>query len=187
MVKIWRRFGGDGRTYASLQNADLLGVDLASGRPLAVEFPKNLFVRLEKAAPPDDYFYAGRMVIVSEKLKRVFDDVGVRAQYFKVPVVGPRGRRLKKRYFYANLLTVVDCLDWGRTKGKREGGCVTQIRKIALHAKRITDEPLFYVAKTVSPVLCAQKQLIDAVARAKCVGPTFADPKDWVGPGWIFD
>jgi hypothetical protein len=189
MVKIWCSYGGEDCTYAGLEHdEELLKVDFASGAPLSVQWPKDLFIRLESAQPPDDYFCIGTMFVVSERIKRVFDDTGVHAEYFQIPVVFPRGRKVKKIYYYANVLAIADCLDWKRSKYTLSPrGNAEFIKKICLVETKVPKDPLFYVAKTIARVLCAHDSLVAALNDAECVGPTFATPEDWIGPGSIYD
>ena len=74
MVRIlsddWR---GENCTLAHLANASKLsGLRLSAGEPLMSQFPDAVRIVIKTQGEPGDYFVAGPMPVISERIKQVF-------------------------------------------------------------------------------------------------------------------
>lgn len=184
MTKIWcDDFDDDTYTDAKIEDVrSFIGIPLASGRPLGDRFPKGTRVRIRSSGPPADFFMAGPMFVISEKMKTVFEQFHAKVEYFTLEARGVPQTALDSAYYFANLIEVVDCFDWERAEFTEEGGFATDIERLVFKASAIGDQPLFRVARTISSVVATSDALAALAQERGCSGVIFCDPSQWRNP-----
>ena len=173
----------DSYTDAAIQDPRrFVGIPLAAGQSLADRFPVGTKLVLRSDGTPSDFFMAGPMLVISERLKAIFGEFGVAAEFFPVELTLPSGRASDSRWFFQNILAVVDCLDWEKSQFTSEKGFATNIQRILLSKEMTGQQPLFRVARTIPSLVCASDELAAAVTAAGCTGLVFKKPEEWRNP-----
>ena len=184
MVRIWCEDSSDeSYTDAGIQNVrEFIGLPFALGMPLTGRFPEATKLVLRSAGEPRDFFMAGPMPVVSERLRAVLEGFRVAAEFFPVEVVSKDGSSLGSRWCCLNVLSVVDCLDWEKSVYKLEKNFATQLERVAVVDEAIGAHALFRIARAIPSLICASESLSDAVAASGCSGVVFKKPEDWRNP-----
>jgi hypothetical protein len=182
MVKIIRAdYDEVNYTDAKIEHVeDFIGIPLVSGGSLRGRFPERTRVLVQSKRPPTDFFEAGPMPIVSQRVQDLFRRFEVNAEYYRVQVI-QRKKTLPPHYYY-NLLAEADCFDWDVSEYEREDVYATNIDRLLLKTSAIPDEPLFLVARTIPEVVCASDLLADALQQAGCTGLRILEVSDWWNP-----
>lgn len=118
MTKIWRQSQAEEvRTEAFIADSDWVAdFDHALGvsRWRAGDSSSPATVEIESEHPPDDYFDALDMFVVSDRLKTVLENFDVHAEYLPIRVIY-MGNEYKDEAFYCcNILDAVECFDFER-------------------------------------------------------------------------
>lgn len=182
MVKMWRHETTEG-SYVDARIKDLRpfrAIPLGAGESLVGRFPGGVSVLVESARGPSDYFTAGPMRLVSDKLKKIFADAEVNAEYFPVSVQH-KAKELAE-FWCLNLLETVDCLDWETSKFLPEKGFARKITKLALQMNAIQNQPLFRIGRTIPVLVAASEDLASKVRQANCSGIVLKSPEEWTNP-----
>jgi hypothetical protein len=166
-------------TRASIDNPRALdGLKLTAGEPIAGGLPL-LRLEITTSFPPADYFNAGPVFVVSHRLRQVFDEFGVSAEYFLVTLMRNGQEIGDGQYFFANLLEKIDCLDRERSTYTIDGEYVDTIKNLAIDENKAHGRPLFRLAKTYDMITLVSEPLAKALDASGITGVKFVDPKDW--------
>jgi Immunity protein family (Imm11) len=191
VLLIWREDTGPGAwTKVDLTNyLELcdLGLELFRCAP----FPQGLpDAKVEVVTPgePADFFVAGPAWVVSDRMRELLESFRVAAEFIPVRLTW-KGRAYQERRFYlVNLLDVVECFDYRRSRYKRTPRGVHEIEELVLDDAKAAGRHLFTVGPLPSPepnpaavrgvIRCASEELATAVLRAGMSGAEFTLPKD---------
>ncbi len=184
MVRIWCEDSSDElSTDAGIQNTrQFLGLPFALGIPMIGRFPEATKLVLRSAGAPRDFFMAGPMPVVSERLRTILEGFRVAAEFFPVDVISKDGSSLGSRWCCLNVLSVVDCLDWEKSVYKLEKNFATGLERVALVDDAIGSQALCRIARAIPSLICASDCLSDAVVASGCTGVVFKKPEDWRNP-----
>jgi hypothetical protein len=157
----------------------LLDVRLCFGDSLAGKFPSGIRIQIESEAAPNDYFVAGPMPVIGERVKSVLDSFKANVEYFQLDVTLSNGRKAGTPYYYPNILDVIDCLDWDASHYTPEQTYATDVRKLVLRESVMKHHPLFLVARVTTTLICVQEEVATALQEAGCKGIVLESPAEW--------
>ena len=180
MTKVWKADTENERYYtrtALLNVKEFLHVRTMSGAPLAGRFP-GARIRITSDDPPADYFTAGTLFIVSERLKAVLEDCGARVELFPVEVTF-QDAPTDSRYYFVNILDEADCLDRAASKYSEQAGYVGDIKKLVLNESQTGNKPLFRLAQAYQFVVLVSEPLAAAIEAAHVTGVRLIEPSAW--------
>ncbi len=182
-VYLFTRYWEKSTLNASVRNClRLMDIPTHKHESLKGIFPHDIEVIVDSKGNPDDCFLASPLLVISEKLKNVFDEFSVNSEYFAVSVEDRDGRKLNAHYFHPNILELVDCFNWSESLYTKEKGFATKINRTTL--KRIKAvPPLFYVSKTIPRILCVRGDVLERMKEVGYSGPDFVRETEWKGFG----
>lgn len=142
-------------------------------------------VEVKSQPPLADYFSANGLFIVSERLKLVFEDFAVHAEFLQLRLVNRRGIALANQGFYCcNILDAVDCFDHSRgectfheTPGFADH--IDKIKKMAIDEEKAAPYHLFRLAKGGEHLVFTSNPLAEEIAKRGLTGMRFIPPEDW--------
>lgn len=181
MTKVWKADTENEARYtrASLLNVrDFRGVKTMTGEPLSDRFP-GAQIAIDSEQPPADYFTAGPLFIVSDRLLSVLQQFPVRTELHPVKVIARRAVQRSLRYFFVNILDEVDCLDRAASEYIEKGGFAGDISKLVLDESKMAAVHLFRLARASQFVVLVSDSLATAVDCAGVVGVRFVEPSGW--------
>jgi Immunity protein family (Imm11) len=181
MVKIWCQ---DPEIYTDAKASDLrtiMNIPVALGKELRELFPCEL--KVESKTAPIDFFKAGELFMVSEKVKQLIQAQQARVELFPVPVL--HKKQVVGGFFFVNILDLIDCIDQKHTVRVGTGYFPNDIKRLVLHTDRVEGVSLFRIAGTI--LIGASDSLATAVEKAGCAGVKFASPRDWRNPTLLGD
>lgn len=191
MLLIWREeTNPDIWTEAEATNyleLDELGLNISTCIPVPALLPP-MIIDVKTSNEPADFFFAGLVFIASEELRAVLEDFKVHAQFLPVKMLR-RGRRYtRKTFFFVNLLDVVDCFDYDRSKYRKTIKGVHEIKKLVLDDSRAIGHHLFKVGPLPSAkpnpqairdvIRCSSEELATHIHKAGLTGVVFTKPED---------
>lgn len=159
------------------------GLSFASGQPAPRPFPDTTVDVCSDPAPPD-FFQPGSLFLVSDRLKVVLEQFGVRAEFFRVQVLHQGRECADRAYYFCNILDVVECLDLEHgeyTFWKKPGFTdhVDAIKKLAIDEGRASGHDLFRIAKGAEYIACVSDRVATEVQSQKLTGMRLVNPEDW--------
>lgn len=157
------------------------GISWVDCQPVQGTFP-DITLEISVPHPPRDYFHAGSMFIVSNRLKSVLEEFEVRAEFFPVRILYEEQEYQKQAYYYCNILDCVDCFD--RTRGEYTfwpSGHVKGINKLAIDEDTAAGHDLFRIANGGEYIVCTSDRVAAAIIEQKCRGVVLKKPEDWNG------
>jgi len=114
---------------------------------------------------------------VSETLKTVLArETGNAIEYLPVQLRDPKGRTVSSRYYIANVLGTVDCLDLGQSQVKMSNIIKTSILKfdkLVLDESKIPPEQKIFRLGGKTDFLIVREDLVQALREAGCTGCRF--------------
>ena len=166
-------------TRASIENAkDLKGIRITACEPLAGVLPE-LRVAVTSDYPPADYFNAGPLMLVSERLKSVLLEHGARAEFLAV-VLTRNGKPLDfGSYYVFNLLGKVDCLDYERAVYQMDGEFVDKIERLAIDEGKAQGHAVCRLDRCFDVITAADQKLAQAIQGQGLTGMKFIDAAEW--------
>jgi hypothetical protein len=184
MILIWCDDSSDeSYTDAALPNArQFIGVPFALGVPLTGRFPDATKLVLRSTLEPLDFFRAGPMPVVSERLWAILEQFRVGAEFFPVEVISKNGSILNSRWFCMNVLPAIDCLDWENSVYKLDRDFATELERVSLVEDASDSHALFRIARAIPSLICASENLSNAIIASGCTGVVFNKPEDWTNP-----
>ena len=182
MVRIWSHNTRDKNAVdARIKNLrPFHRVPLSSGQSLRGVFPADVVVLVESSHAPTDYFEAGPMKLVSERLKGIFTASRVNGEFF--PVELQQDAKHLSGFWCLNVLETVDCLDWSDSKYFAEKGFARKITRLVLRPDAIQDQPLFRIARTIPVLIAVSDDLATKVTETDCTGIALRSPEEWSNP-----
>ncbi|MFA3514549.1 RHS repeat protein, partial [Acinetobacter baumannii] len=126
-----------------------------------------------------DYFHVGSLFIVSRKLKNIFEEKKVLAEYFLINLYKENGEYLEEEYFFVNLLKKIDCINKIDSKYSEEDGFIDEIYKLVIDEDKAKNEVLFRVDKTFNNIILVHDSLSDVIKKSGCTGVNFIKVDDW--------
>jgi hypothetical protein len=181
MYFVWKADFENEPTYtrAAIENPKALsGIKLTAGQSLMGRLP-DLRMEITTDLPPADYFSAGPMFIVSERLRKLLNDAGAVAEYFPIALLKNGVELNAGNYFFANLMEKIDCLDREKSIYTMDGEFVDTINKLAIDENKARQSNLFRLANTFDVITIASQRLVDSILAAGITGVKFLRPTDW--------
>ncbi len=95
---------------------------LLKGQPLQDTFPGEAAYRMSDEFPDnialhDVLYNLDRQLIINERVRTFLEAEGVQhVEYLPIRVINHKDREVKERYFIANMLPLVDCIDQSKTR-----------------------------------------------------------------------
>src|SRR5262249_12588141 len=134
MILLWRpdtNPGGwtDAQATNYLELGEL-GLDLYACQPVPPSLPAlTIYIKSRK---PADFFWAGLVRIVSAELREVLESFPVKAEFLPVNASHAGRRYTKKTFYFVNILDVVECFDFERSRYKQTRKGVHEIEEAVL-------------------------------------------------------
>ncbi len=170
---------------ADLLDAEQLqGIRLTSGDIMAGRFPAGIRVRIAAKKRPHDFFYAGPMPVISDRLKRIFDSFRANIEYHPLAITLHPTISSESSYYYANIIDVVDCLDWQVSEYNSDRGYACDLMRVAIVDGLVNDCPVFLVARTIPRLIAVQERVATAIQESGCRGVVLQSPSAWTNPAY---
>lgn len=166
-------------TRGAIRDINVLkGIKLNKGETLS---NKNLKIDIDLIGKyqPADYFHVGSLFIVSRKLKNIFEEKKVLAEYFLINLYKENSEYLEEEYFFVNLLKKIDCINKIDSKYSEEDGFIDEIYKLVIDEDKAKNEVLFRVDKTFNNIILVHDSLSDVIKKSGCTGVNFIKVDDW--------
>jgi hypothetical protein len=147
-----------------------------SGRPATI-------VLIEPDHPPDD-FVSIDMFVVSERLKHLFEQFAVHAEFLDIRVITGTEEYTDRKFYCCDILDGVDCFDHSRgecTFHEAEGFTdhIDKIKKFAINEQIASQYHLFRIAKGGEYIVCVSDDLANAILDSGLTGMRFVEPEEW--------
>ena len=147
-------------------------------------FPEGIQIKIKTKREPNDYFHAGPISVVSANVKDVFDSYKVKAEYFLLNITLSNGETSLTKYYYLNILEMVDCLDWSASEYTPVREYATKLKKIVLVDEMCHQAPVFLVSRTTSNVLCCSDSVVTSLRQYGCKGINYVSSDTWRNPAY---
>lgn len=166
-------------TARNLMLASLRGLKTLGGVSLLDKFPAITLELLDGEESPSglvDYFKVGLLNVVSVRLKKVFEDVGVEAEFFPVTVLY-HGEPTSINYFVANPLKRFAALDIENSDVDLDDelGDALVVRKMVIDESKFDDVKLAVISEVNR--IGVQDEVALAVQSSGCTGSAFVEPE----------
>jgi hypothetical protein len=186
MSKIWCRSAAEEEyTEARIVSEQWFGTDFSVFNCEPAPW-RSLDMTLELLwdYPPADFFEAGTVFTVSDRLKHVLDQFDVRAEYFPLRVARRGQEYMERAFYFCNILDLVDCFDLKRGKYTFETkpgftDHVHQIRRLAIDGAKAAGHDLFRIAKGGEYIVCVTDMLASRIQDGRFTGMRLVKPRDW--------
>jgi hypothetical protein len=175
---VWQEDFENESSYAKVHISnvgELSGVKPTLGKPLGKLPP--ILLEAVSGDPLSDFIYVGPFFIVSERLRRLLDDLNVAAEYHEVEFV--KCKMKKVCYYFANLLEKANCLDFDKSIYTMRGQFVDEIEKLAIDETKVVGKNLVRLDKSLPVVILASRELKDKVENSGISGVFFQKPSEW--------
>ena len=202
MLLIWRPDAPDDGSYthatmSTMGELFLLGYKATLCIPVPRPFPDTT-IMLETKTGPTDFFESGPTMIVSERLRQIFEEFEVKAEFVEVKAQLKRKVYKKKQFYIMNNLDQAPCLDYKRSKYKLTDSGLDEIEPLVLDESKSMGKHFFRLGpvrvpgkrnkKAVKPIIqCVSEQLARRIFTDGLTGMMFVisqdyddfDPKPW--------
>lgn len=166
-------------TRAAILNAKALaGVKLTAGFSLVGHLPE-ISLDIISDYPPADYFNAGPLFVVSERLRGLLESANAAIEYHPVVLFKDGHEIHGGGYCFANLLKKIDCFNFEKSIYTMDGEFIDKIQRLEIDESKADGNPLFRLARSFDVITLASQDLRDTVLGAGITGVKFFDPADW--------
>ena len=143
-----------------------------------------LTVQVTSSHPPDDYFDASGIFVVSDRLRTLMREFGVVAEFLPLQLARDEEVVVDDEFFCCNILEAVECFDFsqGECTFHRVEGFTDRIDKIlhlAIDEEVASLHALFRIAKGGEYIVGVNDRLAEEIALAGLTGMEFIDPESW--------
>jgi len=182
MTRLWRQAKG----RAQITDADFEDISALNNvirnvpKRLGKSFPK-ITLRVSTRHKPNDFFVMGTLFIASDRLKSIFTECRVNAEYHPVDIVHHGKPYTEQTFYYVHLLDHVDCLDWKKSRYNPDD-CrnADNLRLLTIDEKKAAGFPLFKLARVYDWIWLCSDQLAKRVGNEKEIsGMELCLPKDF--------
>jgi hypothetical protein len=183
LVKIWKQDARCEEFYTSAQMINMKEVaplKVMRGISLKGIFPKVSLV-LQYEFPPADFFDSGSLYfIVSEPLKELLEKhANAQIEYYELEL-RQRGKiYTDKRFYFANIMSQVDCFDRQNGQYTPQGELINKITKLAIDETKIGASNLFRVEKAMYMIVAVTEFLAAKILAEGFTGVRFLEPSEW--------
>ena len=194
MLLIWRRAATDDGSYthatmSTMGELFVLGYKATLCIPVPHPFPDTT-ISLETKIGPTDFFESGPTMIVSKRLRQIFEEFNVKAEFIQVKAKLKKKAYTKKQFYIMNNLDQAPCLDYKRSKYKITASGVEEIEPLVLDESKSMGKHFFRLGpvrvpgkpnrKAIKPIiLCVSEQLARRILAEGLTGIMFVIPKDY--------
>ena len=184
MTKILIADLSDGYTQAdNLSIDDDAFWNLLTCKSLKPGFPETT-IAIRSESPPTDYFEVGSMIVVSQRLKQLLENVQAKAEFFKLNVQSDREDFAGIEYYCCNVLECVDCIDYSRSKltfHTKPGFTdrIDGIQELAIDEAIAAPHVLFRIAKGAEYIVCVNADLANSLTQGGFSGCKCIAPEEW--------
>jgi hypothetical protein len=137
--------------------------------------------------PTDNLFNPHRVLVVSERLKDFLDKRRLKCvEYLPIAILDLKKKPIAQRYFIANPLDHVDCLDIERSKPVMDDideEAIDNVERIVLDPDRVDRERELFRIAHFDRVTLASRELAAAIDQAGFTSIAWAEVKDYQGSG----
>jgi hypothetical protein len=143
-------------------------------------FPHVRFdVKFRKKNLPD-YMVCGVAYIVSKRLKDLFEEFKVKAEFFPVEIYFINEQRFIGDYYYFHLLAEEDCFDFENSEYEvdEDDDSVESIERLELAFKSALSNDIFFIAEIDYRIICLTKTVCEAIVKNKITGIRLAEPSE---------
>lgn len=121
--------------------------------------------------------------VVSEKLKKVLDDLGVTAQYFPASIAEKRSAQPRQGYYVMNIIGLVDCIDFAASdlEVEEEDGEVVDIEEVSTMVLKEESFGDIYRMHMFERVIVLEGRIADNLQRLGVSGMKLIKPEKWDG------
>jgi hypothetical protein len=191
MVLIWRPDANPANfTVAEATNyiwMDARGFNPFICQPIPPSLPP-LKIDIKSRREPADFFLGGPVMIVSAELRELLEEFDVKVEFAPVKITRFGKRYATKQFFYLNILEVVNCFDYKKSRYTRTPHGVHEIDPLVLSKSKAAGHHLFRLGPlpTAEPnpkavrdfIVCASKKLAVRVEDSGLTGVAFTRPED---------
>ncbi len=147
-------------------------------------------VLIEDDSDPPDFFFAGNVKIVSDRLRSLLATFGSNTEFIRANVTAFGKRRTSRDYFILNVVDLVECFDYERSTYASSETGVSGIETLVLDEERAAGHDLFLVGpfawgdecnpKAINNIIdCVSRRLAVAIIELGATGITFVLPSHW--------
>lgn len=164
----------------------ILTADLSSGHPNAfvdmVFPPTNMLI--DSGDSITDYIESGSRVVVSQQLRSVLEDIGVRADFWPLRTFIDEVEYSERVFYLCKILDRVDCFDYARgecTFHTKPGFThrIDTISRLAIDEDKAAGHHLFYLDNGAGYILCVSDELAERLVSSALTGMKIIAPEDW--------
>lgn len=121
--------------------------------------------------------------IVSKKLKKILDDLGVQAQYFPVSIAEKRDAQPKQGYYAMNIIGMVDCIDFDASdlEVEEEDGEIVDIIDVGTVVLKNEHFGNMYRMYMFERVIVVEGDLAEKLQDINVQGMKLMEPEKWDG------
>jgi len=169
MTKQWRQSCGPQQfTMAHFDDLSVMeGIDVSSAKPMKKSFPKVKLI-VKSKHKPNDYFQVGLLFIASDRLKSIFEEFRVHAEYHPVTLVHRAKTYTESAFYCVRLLDHVDCLDWKKSKYTLdERKYADELESLTIDEKKAAGYPLFQLARVWGLIWLCSEELAQRIELEK--------------------
>lgn len=184
MTKILIADLSDGYTQAdNLSIDDAAFWKLLTCESLSAIFPETT-IAIRSESPPTDYFEVGSMIVVSQRLKRLFESFQAKVELFNLNIQSDREDFAGVEYYCCNILDCVDCIDYKRSKltfHTKPGFTdrIDGIQELAIDEAIAASHVIFRIAKGAEYIVCVNELLADSLTQGGFSGCKCIAPEEW--------
>jgi hypothetical protein len=182
-MKIWHEDFSQEDLDIELARSIDPAIPLTLGRPLqgVVRVPLEVMLHYRRRRPAA--FAAGPIVVVDERVKRELLSARTEIEFLDVEVKDTRTKE-NLPYYFANVLSELDCLDRDRSRYEAFKGFAQNIAILRLKAGSDSLD-LFRLAGTLPPLLVASDQLANRITAVGRLGLRFDDVEEYRDPALL--
>ncbi len=121
--------------------------------------------------------------IVSEKLKDILDASGENIEFFPVTILNPKGKKISKPYFIANVVGSVKCMDLKSSEYRESAmdkGQMTRVSRLVLDEEKIPEgKQIFRLGEMTELLIVAEPLALKIAVDNKCTGVNMTYLEDY--------
>ena len=161
----------------------------ARGWELALRFSDNLpddlppiQVKVVSRKRPSDMLKASNKYFTSERLRQIFDDLGVKARYFPAELTWKKVPYTERKFYLMKLHDNLDALDTTKSDFDLDNFPAMpyiHMRRVVLRNDVAQGHHFFSLAKCLDMILIASEELVNAVKAAGLTGMTILTLEKW--------
>lgn len=164
---------------------------LMKGIPLQDSFPAEAAYRMSDEFPDnialhEVLYNLDRQLIINERVRSFLEEEGVQhVEYLPIRVINHKDREVKERFFIANMLPLVDCIDQSKTTfewNPLDDQQMMDVENLTLDETRIPADFKLLRLKYLPTVMLIRRELALKMKEAKFRGFELVEIPDYHWP-----